>query len=292
MATRPTDSPAGNSGSTRSLRLLVVANEAVGGDRLVEEISKRAGDLDSAEVMIVSPARGASPLALAAGDVDDEIAQAHKRLESSVGALREKGIIARGEVGEAQPDLAMRDALVKFPADEVIIVAPPQEDATWLETDLLERVRREVTVPITYVEVEPHQQAPAVRDVKQVAPKGRQRAAERGREEADTDYLPPMPARDRAALLLGPLGTIALWLLTSSCQGQLAQDFGGTDAGCVALGILAIFALIITAIHVPALLLLRSGRYTSEGLAGFMSKTILFYIPAALLAGLIIAIAA
>ncbi len=292
MATRSTNGPAGNSGSTGSLRLLVVANEAVGGGRLMEEISKRAGDLDNAEVMIVSPARGASPLALAAGDVDDEIAQAHKRLESSVGALRQMGIIARGEVGEAQPELAMRDALVKFPADEVIIVAPPPEETTWLEKDLLERVRSEVDVPITYVEVEADKQAPAVTDVQEVSPRKRQRAAQRRHEEAETDYLPPMPARDRTALVLGPLGTLALWLLTSTCQNELFHDFSGTDTGCVVLGLLSIFALIITATHVPALLLLRSGRRTSEGLTRFLADTILFYMPPALLAGLIIAVVA
>ena len=289
MATRSTHNAAG---STRAKRLLVIANEAVGGDQLVEEIAKRAGDMDNAEVMIVSPARVASPLDLAAGDVDDEIEEAGRRLEASVGALRERGIVARGEVGEAQPDLAMRDALVGFPADGIIIVAPPQKDATWLEKDLLERVRREVTVPITYVEVEPHQQAPDVRDVKEVAPRARQRAAERGREEAETDYLPPMPPRDRAALALGPIGTIVLWVLTSTCQDQLFHDFGGTDAACVALALLSIGGLIITVIHVPALLLLRSGRYTSEGLTGFLATTILVYMPLAVVAGVILAIVA
>ena len=144
MATQSTD-------TTTAKRLLVVANEAVTGEKLVDEIARRIGDLDNAEVMIVSPARVASPLDLAAGDVDDEIEEAERRLEASVGALRERGIIARGEVGEAEPDLATRDGLVKFPADEVLIVAPPPEDSTWLEKDLLERVRREVNVPVSYV---------------------------------------------------------------------------------------------------------------------------------------------
>ena len=103
----------------------------------------------------MSPARVASPLDLAAGDVDDEIEEAHRRLEASVDALREKGIQASGEVGEADPILALRDALRQFPADEVIIVAHLARRATWLEKDLLERARRELTVPITYVEVEP-----------------------------------------------------------------------------------------------------------------------------------------
>lgn len=288
MATRSTDSPADPPTDTRAKRLVVLANEAVVGDRLVEEISKRTGNVDNAEVMIVSPARVASPLDLAAGDVDDEIEEAHHRLQASVDALREKGILTKGDVGEAQPDLALRDALVTFPADEVIVVAPPQAEATWLETHLLERLRAELTVPITYVEVEPGRGE--VKSVEEIAPKGRQVARERRAEEADTDYFPPMTPRERLALALGPLGTVVLFLLASDCQGQLAHDFSGTDGGCVALLLLAIAALIITAIHVPALLLLRSGRGTSEGLTGFMAKTILWFIPPAVLAGVIIAI--
>jgi hypothetical protein len=247
--------------------------------------------LDDAEVMIVSPARVASPLDLAAGDVDSEIEEARQRLQASIEALREKGIQTRGDVGEAEPDLAMRDALATFPADEVIIVAPPQDEATWLEKDLLDRVRRELTIPITYVEVAPRSEDSAVRDVKEVRPEGRQRAAQRVREEAETDYLPPMTPRERAALALGPIGTIALFLLASTCQGELAHDFGGTDAACVTIMLLAIGALILTAIHVPALLLLRGGRHTSEGLRSFMANAILLYMPPALLAGVILAIA-
>jgi hypothetical protein len=266
----------------------VLANEAVGGERLVEEILKRT-DSGRAEVRIVSPALVASPLDLAAGDVDDDISEAGRRLQASVDALRQKGLEVSGEVGEAQPDLAMRDALVKFPADEVIIVAHPEESSTWLEKDLLERARRELAVPITYVEVVPGSAEPAIRDVRDVSPKGPQVAAAQAQEEFETDYLPPMPRRDRFALALGPLGTLALWLLASDCRGQIPHDFSG-DAGCIAITVLAIFGLIIAAIHVPALLLLRSGRSTSKGLADFMSSFIFVYFVPALIASVIIAL--
>ncbi len=285
MATRPTDDrPAGG-----AKRVLVLANEAVGGERLVEEIAARVGDSGSATVRIVSPALVASPLDLAAGDVDDEIEAARLRLGASIDALRRQGIEAGGEVGEAEPALALRDALVKFPADDVIVIAHPEESATWLEQGLLEDVRRDLTVPITYVEAESGPAGTAVKDVREVRPAGREHAARRRAEEAATDYLPPMPRRDRVALALGPLGTVALWLLASDCQGRLAHDFGGLDAGCVAVTLLAVVGLVVTAIHVPALLLLRSGRATSKGLADFMSLTILAYFPAALVAGVIVA---
>jgi hypothetical protein len=266
--------------------VLVLANEAVGGEQLVAEVLKRS---DDAEVRIVSPALVGSPLDLAAGNVDDDIAAAGRRLQASVDALQQKGLQVSGEVGEAQPDLALRDALVKFPADEVIIVAHPEESATWMEKDLLERARRELSVPITYVEVGPAGAEQDVRDVQDVAPEGPRVAAEQAQEEFETDYLPPMSRRDRFALALGPLGTLALWLLAADCRGHLPHDFSG-DAGCIAITVLAIFGLITAAIHVPALLLLRSGRYTSKGLADFMSLLIFVYFIPALIASATIAL--
>jgi hypothetical protein len=287
MATRPTDTPAGSPPGGRPHRVLVVANTAVEGDQLVEGISRHTGDKPGAEVRIVAPALGASPLGLAAGDVDDEIAAAGRRLDEVVETLRRQGMQASGEVGEAEPELALQDALVKFPADEVVVIAHPDESADWLEKDLLERVRDRLTVPITYVEVE----SGNVREVTDVEPAGREVAARRRAEEFDTDYLPPMSTRDRLALAIGPLGTIALWLLASDCHGQLGQDFAGDDAACIVITLLAIFGLIITAIHVPALLLLRSGRGTSRGLARFTSSLMFAYFLPALVAATIIAIA-
>lgn len=136
-------------------RILVVANEAIGGDRLVEEIARRADNGGSPQAMIVAPTLVSSPLDLAAGDIDDDREAARQRMITSIEALRRRGIDATGEVGEADPVLAMRDALVKFPADEAVIVAHPSESATWLEMNMIDRARREVTVPITHVEVEP-----------------------------------------------------------------------------------------------------------------------------------------
>ena len=266
----------------------MVANAAVGGDRLVDEVVKRIGDPETAKAMIVSPARVSSPLDLAAGDVDDDIEAARGRLDAAVQALRQRGVDASGEVGEAEPELALHDALVKFPADEAIVVAHPDESSTWLEKDMLERMRRQVTIPIAYIEVDPHGDTSTVKEVHDVAPLGRQAAAAERADEFETDYLPPMSARDRFALALGPLGTLALFLLASTCRGELVHDFSG-DAGCVTIALLAIFGFLITAVHVPMLLLLRSGSQTGTGrLAGFVSNLIyVYFIPALLVAAVI-----
>jgi hypothetical protein len=286
MATRPKEPPAGARGESRTRRVLVVANDVVGGNELLEEITRRIRRAGDAEVMIVSPALVDRPLDLLAGEVDDDIQEARRRLQVSVDALRRNGIPADGEVGEADPVLAMRDALAKFPADEVFIIAHPHERANWLEQDVVEKAQRELTIPVTYIEVEPSGDTgkPEVRDVQDLTPEGGRVAADRAQEEFDADYLPPMPPRDRAALVVGPLGCIALALLAIDCQGDIGVDFTPSDAGCIVSWVLGVFAFIVTAIHVPAILMLRSGNETrAGGLTAFMSLTVLWLIPAMVL---------
>jgi len=278
MAVRTADTPPvsrNGDGSSGPHRLLVVANEAIGDDDLVQQILAHAHR--PTQVRIVSPALVKSPLDLATGDVDDAREQARGRLDRSIEALRRAGIDATGDVGEAEPVLAVQDALRLFPADEVAIVARPRERAVWSEHDLLEQLRREITTPITYIEVDPG--GHAVRDVKEVE-------SQRNAEEARADqaafeayYIPPMPTRDLAAIIVGPLGCIALALLAIDCKGDVTFDFTALDWGCIVSWVLGVFAFIITAIHVPAILLLRAGRHTSEALTSFLSWFNLITIP-------------
>ena len=271
--------------------MAVLANEVIGGERLVEEIASRVREHGVSEVMIVSPAAVSSRLALAFGDVDEGIEEADQRLHASVDALRRRGIEASGEVGEADPALALHDALAKFPAEEVVVVTHPGERATWLEEHVLDRVKAQLTVPITHIEVEPTSAEPVVKHVEDVPPERERTAAEHARKEFETDYLPPLSVRDRVALALGPLGVLALWLMAANCQGDIFHDYAPHDAACIALFTIATLATVVVAIHVPFLLLLRSGNERG-GLASFMGKTILYGMPVALVAGFVLMIAA
>jgi hypothetical protein len=91
--------------------------------------------------------------------------------------------------------------------------------------------------------------------------------------------------------VLGPAGVVALWLMAANCQGDIFHDYGADNAGCIALLTISILTTIWVAIHVPLVLLLRSGNYRG-GLAAFMAKTILYGMPVALVAGAILMIAA
>jgi hypothetical protein len=135
-------------------RVLVMANQTVGGRALLEEIENRCKGRHS-EILVVVPALTSSPLEHWASDVDGAIAEARLRLEESLRTMESAGLAARGEVGDHhEPNAALEDALRVFPADEVIISTHPPDKSRWLERGVVERARREVPLAVTHVVVD------------------------------------------------------------------------------------------------------------------------------------------
>lgn len=141
-------------------RILVVANQTVGGRALLSEIRNRSRGRES-EVLVVTPALTGSRTEHWVSDVDEAIERARQRNELSVQEIGELGLRARGEVGDSEPNVAIEDALRVFPADEVIISTHPPERSRWLERGVVERARREVDLPITHVVVDLEAEAAA-----------------------------------------------------------------------------------------------------------------------------------
>lgn len=133
-------------------KILVVANETVGGATLRETIGERARGRETS-VLVVCPALN-SRLKHWLSDVDDALALANGRLASSLAALAEMGIDAQGRVGDADPVQAIVDALQTFSADEIIISTHPRGRSNWLEKSVVERAGNRVDVPITHVVVD------------------------------------------------------------------------------------------------------------------------------------------
>jgi hypothetical protein len=135
-------------------RVLVLANQTVGGRALLEEIKKRCQGRRS-EILVVVPALTSTPLEHWASDVDAALAEARQRLEDSLRAMQSAGLVARGEVGDHhEPNAALEDALRYFAADEVIISTHPPDKSRWLERGVVDRARSEVPLPITHVVVD------------------------------------------------------------------------------------------------------------------------------------------
>lgn len=134
-------------------RLLVVANQTVGGRALLEEIRNRCRGRDC-EVLVMTPALAGSRAAHWASDLDEGIELARRRMELSLVAIGQAGFDARGEVGDSDPNVAIEDALRIFPADEIVISTHPPEKSRWLEHGVVRRTREEIDLPVTHVVVD------------------------------------------------------------------------------------------------------------------------------------------
>jgi hypothetical protein len=133
-------------------RILVVANETVGGRALLDQIRRHSEGV-AEEILVVVPALN-SPVRHWASDEDGARAAAQQRLDASLARLAQDGIEARGEVGDGDPLQAIEDALRTFGADEIIISTHPEGRSNWLEQGLIEAARERFAVPITHVVVD------------------------------------------------------------------------------------------------------------------------------------------
>ncbi len=140
------------SGDASAYRILVVANETVGGRALLSEIQNRCKGRAS-EILVVTPALTSAVKAWLS-DTDQATEAARKRLESSVRAIEGVGLRARGDVGDSDPVVAIEDALRSFPADELLISTHPPDRSRWLERGVVERAREEVDLPVTHIVVD------------------------------------------------------------------------------------------------------------------------------------------
>jgi hypothetical protein len=128
--------------------VLVVANEPLSGAALQQRIA--ADDGGRVEIDVLAPVR-MSRVHLGVTDIDRELAQARSRLDESLAWARRHGIAARGRVGDPSTTTAIEDELRDFGADEVIVVAHASDAETRQERDEVDRLRRELDVPVTHV---------------------------------------------------------------------------------------------------------------------------------------------
>ena len=136
-------------------RVLVVANQTVGGRALLDEIRSRVDGEERSEILVVTPPLAGSAAEHWSSDIDAGIAEARKRLDDSIAAMRAAGLQAQGRLGDHHdPNQAIEDALGDFAADELIISTHPPERSRWLESGVVERARRELPQPVTHVVVD------------------------------------------------------------------------------------------------------------------------------------------
>ena len=133
-------------------RILVLANETVGGEELLALLGRRAAGMRE-DVLLVCPALN-SRVRTWTSDEDGARAAAQSRLDASLAQLSESGVTARGEIGDGDPLQALEDALREFPADEIVLSTHPPGRSHWLEQGVVELARQRYDVRDGHVVVD------------------------------------------------------------------------------------------------------------------------------------------
>ena len=130
-------------------RLLVVITAEVADGALRGLVRSVGGD--DAEMLVVAPASGISRLDWLTNAEDDARAEADSIADNAAAATPTTNVEA--QVGDSDPLRAIEDALHTFPADEIIIVTRPDDQAGWLEEGSGETAQARIPLPVTHVTV-------------------------------------------------------------------------------------------------------------------------------------------
>ena len=132
-----------------SRRILLVADRTASGSHVSAAVRARAEEAPTAVTLLVpaTPTRGGWTWdeASARGD-------ASRRMHAAADGLRKQGIRVAAVLGDFSPLEAIRDEMRRERYDEIIISTLPTRTSRWLRSDLLTRVTREFSVPVTHVE--------------------------------------------------------------------------------------------------------------------------------------------
>jgi hypothetical protein len=127
--------------------ILVVANETLGGAKLIEAIDAKASTEDRV-VICVPRNRPREGLVI----YDDAVYDAAQvRIDLARQFLRDRGITAVGDVGDPDPYTATMDAVAEWRPDEIIVSTYPATSSGWLRRDIIERISEATGLPVTHV---------------------------------------------------------------------------------------------------------------------------------------------
>ena len=132
-------------------KLLVIATAPVEAGRLRDAVREHAGD--EAEIRVVAPASDVSPLQWLANDEDAAREKAAGVASEAAESVEPEAARTEAQVGDTDPVQAIEDALRTFPADEVLVVTRPDDDASWLEEDSPQEARERFGMPVTRLTV-------------------------------------------------------------------------------------------------------------------------------------------
>jgi hypothetical protein len=130
-------------------RLLIVVTAEVADGALRDLVRAHAGD--DAEMRVVAPASEISRLDWLTNAEDDARDEAASLAAKTAEATPTENVEA--SVGDSDPVKAIEDALSTFPADEIVVVTRPDDEAGWLEEGTGQTAQARFRLPVTRVTV-------------------------------------------------------------------------------------------------------------------------------------------
>lgn len=123
-----------------SRRFLVVGNQSLGSAALTREIAARLASSPSSSFHVVVPLpRG------------DDLTEARQRLEVQLHEIEQLGGSASGDIGPADPLVAIERAIDREPVQGLILSTLPPSRSRWLHGDLVTRLNRRMSIDCTIV---------------------------------------------------------------------------------------------------------------------------------------------
>ena len=124
--------------------VLVVANVTATSDDLVRALAERA-EREPTSFMLIIPATPAG----------GGRAAATEQLTEALGVLTGAGLEIQGEVGHADPIVAVTDVWDPRGYDEIIVSTLPMRLSKWMHAGLPERISRVTGAPVSHVVSQP-----------------------------------------------------------------------------------------------------------------------------------------
>jgi hypothetical protein len=259
-------------------RVIAIVTDELHGAEPGEQVRKCA-DGEGVEVRVVVPAVEANSLRHTLGDVDEPTHEAEARLVSALEVLREDGIEVHGEVGDPDPVQAAQDALLKEPADEVLIFEHDEAHARWYENGLFERAQESIEPPLRLVVLESADGQPDHVVKVEEAGSGTINPVA-GQEVGGGNYVPGMTRADAAGMIAGIAGTIVVAVLAAAVTA--GEYSTGWEAAAI---LIAIGIALANLAHVVGITLFEAVHYHG-GFAKFFRTLALVATPLAILVNL------
>src|SRR3954449_12987455 len=121
---------------------LVVANQTASSKELVQQLERLASESPRRFIVVVPQDSGDGRAT----------ADAKARLSQLLGSLDEDQIVAAGMIGDPDPFTAVMNAVGYFFISEIVISTLPDYRSQWMESGLVDRIKRQTGKPVIHIE--------------------------------------------------------------------------------------------------------------------------------------------